>query len=168
MARGRIDPVCLVNTEMLKLELDEGLVREYSSLVLDCSGTLTCNGSLLPGVAERLFELSGSLEIIVLTADTYGTARDQLAGLPVEVTVVTCGRDKLEALRRIGGDTAIAIGNGRNDIQLLEAAGLAIAMIGPEGIAAGLLSVADVVVREINDALDLLIHPLRLKATLRE
>jgi len=51
---------------------------------------------------------------------------------------------------------------------MMEAAGLSIAVIGPEGAAARLLAAADVVVRDIRDALDLLSHPLRLKATLRD
>jgi len=47
-------------------------------------------------------------------------------------------------------------------------AGLKIAIIGPEGASAELVRVADVVVCDIRDALDLIIHPLRLKATLRD
>jgi GTP-binding protein EngB required for normal cell division len=40
--------------------------------------------------------------------------------------------------------------------------------IGPEGASAELLLVADVVVRDVLDALDLITNPLRLKATLRD
>ncbi len=42
-----------------------------------------------------------------------------------------------------------------------------IAAVGPEGAAAGLVGVADVVVADFRAALDLLLHPLRLTATLR-
>ena len=41
-------------------------------------------------------------------------------------------------------------------------------MIGPEGASAELVMAADVVVHDIRDALDMIIHPLRLKATLRD
>jgi len=40
-------------------------------------------------------------------------------------------------------------------------------VVGPEGAAAELVGVADVVVTDILAALDLLLHPLRLTATLR-
>jgi len=51
---------------------------------------------------------------------------------------------------------------------MLDQAGLAIAVIGPEGAAAGLPAVSDILVRDICEALDLLLNPARLKATLRE
>jgi soluble P-type ATPase len=151
----------------LSLECSAGTSKTFTHLVLDYSGTLALDGAFLPGVAGRLASLAASLRIIVLTADTFGTARAQLAGLPVEVRIISTGSDKSDFMRQLGGATAIAIGNGRNDVPLLEAAGLALAVIGPEGAAAELLGVADVVVRDIGDALDLISLPLRLKATLR-
>jgi soluble P-type ATPase len=68
----------------------------------------------------------------------------------------------------LGSEKVIAIGNGRNDMPMMEIAGLAIAVIGPEGAAGEMLRIADAVVRDIHDALDLVTHPLRLKATLRD
>ena len=41
-------------------------------------------------------------------------------------------------------------------------------VVGPEGAAAGLMGPADIVTRDILDALDLITNPLRLKATLRD
>jgi soluble P-type ATPase len=123
---------------------------------------------LLPGVAERLATLSQSLRITVLTADTFGTASAQLKGLPVEVRIVQTGAEKADAVRAMVSEKVIAIGNGRNDMPMMEIAGLAIAVIGPEGAACEILRVADVVVKDIHDALDLVSHPFRLKATLRD
>jgi soluble P-type ATPase len=51
---------------------------------------------------------------------------------------------------------------------MMEVAGLSVAVVGPEGAAGALLGAADVVTRDIVDALDLLANPLRLKATLRD
>ena len=54
-------------------------------LVLDYNGTLALDGNLVPGVAERLTELAaapGALRVHVITADTFGQVRQQLAGLP--------------------------------------------------------------------------------------
>jgi len=50
---------------------------------------------------------------------------------------------------------------------MLQAAGLSIAILGPEGLAFDALKNADVVVASILDALDLLLRPDRLRATLR-
>ncbi len=136
-------------------------------LVLDFNGTLAGDGALLPGVASRLRKLSRRLRITVATADTFGQARSALKGLPVEVEIVETGQDKLRLLNRLGSSRTAAIGNGRNDVPMLRRAGISIAVIGPEGASGAVLATADVVVRDIREALDLLAHPLRLAATLR-
>jgi soluble P-type ATPase len=50
---------------------------------------------------------------------------------------------------------------------MMDAAELGIAVAQAEGAAAQTLQAADLVVRDIADALDLLLHPQRLVATLR-
>jgi soluble P-type ATPase len=50
---------------------------------------------------------------------------------------------------------------------MLEEAALGIAVLGPEGLAVPALLAADVLVASIEDALDLLLNPRRLIATLR-
>jgi soluble P-type ATPase len=149
------------------LELPGGR-SAFQRLVLDYTGTLSKDGRLLPGVAERLDGLAESLSITVLTADTFGTAREQLATLPVEVRLITDGKEKALVVEEMGPESVIAIGNGRNDVPMMEVAGLAIAVLGPEGAAGAILRSADVVTRDIGDALDLILSPLRLKATLRD
>jgi P-type E1-E2 ATPase len=139
-----------------------------TTLALDFTGTLAKDGALLPGVAEAFVALAARLRIVVLTADTFGTAAKALEGLPVEVRIVATGAEKAEYLRSLKLQDVVAVGNGRNDVEMLRAAGLAIAVVGPEGAAGALLRVADVVVRDVHDALDLLVYPLRLKATLRD
>jgi soluble P-type ATPase len=54
-----------------------------------------------------------------------------------------------------------------NDVPMFRAAGFSIGVIGGEGSAATLLRTATIVVRDINDAFDLLLKPDRLIATLR-
>jgi P-type E1-E2 ATPase len=105
--------------------------------------------------------------VVVLSADTFGTARAALANLPAAVQVVRRGTDKRRYVASLGRDTVAAIGNGTNDVQLLREAALGIAVLGDEGTSAELLDVATVVVREINVAFDLLLKPKRLVATLR-
>jgi soluble P-type ATPase len=62
----------------------------------------------------------------------------------------------------------VAIGNGRSDAQMHREAALGIAVIQAEGACAATLGAADVVCGSIPDALDLLLHPLRLAATRRD
>jgi len=157
-----------MNQSSIVLKMLGEVFRTFTDLVLDYTGTLSLDGVLLPGVAERLTSIAASLRVTVLTADTFGTAAEQLKGLPVIVHVIQSGYDKLEAVQKIGGKNVIAIGNGRNNVPMMNVAGLRIAVIGPEGASEELLRVADIVVCNICEALDLIIHPLRLKATLRD
>ncbi len=149
------------------LEMPHG-PSTFSRLVLDYTGTLSLDGVLLPGVEDRLQLLARELTVTVLTADTFGTAREALKDLPLEVQIIRDGREKAQAVITMGPEEVIAVGNGRNDIPMMEVAGLAVAVLGPEGAAADLLPSVDVVTRDIKDALDLSLHPLRLKATLRD
>jgi len=139
-----------------------------TQLVVDFSGTLALDGTLLPGVAERLAEIAKRLRITVLTADTFGKAAEALHNLPMDVWILSTGKEKAQYVARLGADHVVAIGNGRNDMAMFTIAAIGIAVIGPEGAAGELVRVADVVVRDIRDALDLVMNPLRLKATLRD
>jgi P-type E1-E2 ATPase len=147
----------------------DGSLR-LSYLVMDYNGTLACNGALLEGVAERLTELARHLSLYVLTADTFGTARAVLADLPCTVHILPqVGQDhaKMAFVTQLGRGETVCIGNGRNDKLMLQAAALGIAIVGPEGAATDAVLAADIVAPSIQVALDLLLHPLRLVATLR-
>jgi len=138
--------------------------------LIDFNGTLARDGRLLPGVAKRLRALAGPLALHVSTADTTGTAARALARLPVELRILGATRQaaaKAAVLRKLGANRTVAIGNGRNDVSMLRRAALGIAVCGAEGCAADALAAADVVCTDIGDALDALLTPLRLVATLR-
>jgi soluble P-type ATPase len=147
----------------------DGWLR-LSCLVLDYNGTLACNGILLDGVIERLRALSGNLAIHVITADTFGTVQDALKDVPCTVRILPqTGQNhaKMAYVAQHGRNETVCIGNGRNDRLMLQAAALGIVVIGPEGAAVDALQAADVVAPSIQVALDLLLYPLRLVATLR-
>ncbi|HKK20886.1 MAG TPA: HAD hydrolase family protein [candidate division Zixibacteria bacterium] len=137
-------------------------------VVFDFNGTLARDGRLLNGVGTRVRKLARVVDVTVLTADTFGTVARTMKGLPTNIGIVKNGTEKLKFIRALGPGSVTAIGNGVNDIPMLRAAALGIAVIGDEGAAGELLSVATVVVRNINDALDLLLKPKRLVATLRK
>jgi P-type E1-E2 ATPase len=139
-------------------------------LVLDHNGTLAVDGILASGVRECLEKLSEELTIFVVTADTFGKARAQLENIPCELTILPPGnqdRSKLAFVEKLGSDRTVCIGNGRNDALMLETAALGIAVVLTEGAAVTTLNSADVVCMGIVPALELLLNPLRLTATLR-
>lgn len=140
-------------------------------LTLDVNGTLAVDGVLISGVAERLATLRQVLEIHLLTADTHGTQDDidrHLDLMAMRLNATRSGAEQKEDhVRVLGADSVVAIGNGVNDVLMLRAAALGIAVIGAEGLAAAALREADIVVTRIEDALDLLLQPRRLAATLR-
>lgn len=136
-------------------------------IALDFTGTLAEDGALLPGVVERIKELADKIKITVMTADTFGTAAEALKGLPVELKMIETGADKERFVREFGSEFVVAIGNGRNDVDMVRAAAIGIAIVGPEGAAGELIREADIVVRDVLDAFDLISNPLRMKATLR-
>jgi soluble P-type ATPase len=139
-------------------------------LVLDFNGTLAIDGRPLPGVRSRLTRLAGALEIHVLTADTFGKARTGLKGVPCSKVILDrrpLDRAKASYVRKLGARRTVCIGNGRNDRLMLGAAALGIAVVEGEGAAGAALDAADVVVTGARQALDLLLRPKRLLATLR-
>jgi len=139
-------------------------------LVLDYNGTIALDGTLLPGTAERLAVLADDLEIHIVTADTHGTVAAMVKQLPCELRIIGPDRQdraKAAIIEQFGAKTCAAIGNGRNDGLMLEAAALGIGIMGAEGICTKTVCQADILCPSLETALDLLIKPDRLRATLR-
>lgn len=152
---------------MLTIAVPGRPVLHLRHLVLDFNGTLARDGRLLPGVARRLERLAMHLDLLVLTADTCGGAARELAGLPLRLELLGPGdqvRAKAARVAALAPDRA-ALGNGANDAAMLAAAELGVAVVGEEG---GALQAADLVCHGVLSALDLLLEPARLVATLRE
>ncbi|MDP3847693.1 MAG: ATPase P [Pseudomonas sp.] len=155
---------------MIAIDIPGLRLFELNHLVLDYNGTLALDGVLLPGVADALSSLATQLQIHVITADTFGHAKAQLAGVPVELSIAPLQAQtdwKRQFVSDLGADGVVAIGNGRNDSKMLAAAALGIALIQREGAAAVTVASADVVCTRVFDALALLQNPKRLMATLR-
>lgn len=161
-------PARTIHFNRPRLELPDREPLTLTELLLDFTGTLSRDGVLLPGVAARLTELARRIPVTVMTADTFGRAADELADLPLRLQRISTGAEKRAYIEGAADGPVVAIGNGRNDVPMLEAAAIGIAVVGPEGACAALLQAADVVTHDIVDALDLVLNPLRLKATLRQ
>ena len=143
---------------------------QIANVLFDLNGTLACDGIIAPPTRERLVALGQVLTLTVMSADTHGTLAEVTAGLPVrmERATGTLGAEAKRAfLVQLGASTTIAMGNGRNDAAMLEAAALGIAILGPEGCAREALLAADLVFVRVDDALDALLYPARLVASLR-
>jgi P-type E1-E2 ATPase len=155
---------------MITIDIPGFRQLQLQHLVLDYNGTIAIDGILISGVPDVLRALSAELQIHVITADTFGVAAQQLSSLPVTLTIIPLhdqAQAKLHYLNQLGADSVFAIGNGRNDQQMLKAAAVGVAIIQKEGGAAQAIASADVVCCSILDALDLLSQPKRLIATLR-
>ena len=155
---------------MLSIQVPGFGALTLEHLVLDYNGTLAVDGVLLPGVKDTLNTLSDQLAIHVVTADTFGKAADGLDGVNCRLTVLKTGSQdqaKVNFVNRLGADRTASIGNGRNDALMLAASALGIAVILGEGASMVSLNAADIVCTDIASALELLMHPLRLTATLR-
>ena len=139
-------------------------------LVLDLNGTISLDGGIIGGVTERLEGLRHQLGITVVTADTNRNAESLLAGLPVRIHMIRENREneqKLAVVLEKGKANTASIGNGGNDVFMLRESAIGICVAGKEGASTEALMASDVVVPTINDALDILLKPHRLRATLR-
>ncbi|MDI6889919.1 MAG: HAD hydrolase family protein [Thermodesulfovibrionales bacterium] len=155
---------------MIRIEIPGSGLLELEHFVTDFSGTLSEDGILLPGVREKLEELSGKLKIHVLTSDTFGRARKELEGVNCVLHVLEGERhvvQKEKYVMNIGADKAVALGNGNNDVLMLKAARLGIAVCLKEGCSKEALEASQILVTSPIDAIDLLLSPKRLIATLR-
>jgi soluble P-type ATPase len=139
-------------------------------LILDYNGTLAIDGRLIPHVRKKISVLAKSLRIHVLTADTFGSAAEELRDLPCKLTVIshesqdTAKQDYMNAL---GAGKCVCIGNGRNDRRMLRVAALGIAVIQKEGASSETINSAKIICGSIIDVFALLENTKRLTATLR-
>lgn len=154
---------------MIQVDIPGRETLTIEHIALDYNGTIAFDGTLLPGISERIQALSQVAQVYVLTADTYGTVQAQCAGLGAEIKTFPRAQAALckeEIVRALGAHVA-CVGNGFNDIEMFDLAELSIAVLDGEGMCAKLLPHADVLTRSGVEALDLLLYTDRLKATLR-
>ncbi len=155
---------------MIRIDVPGSGALNIEHFVTDFSGTLSEDGILLPGVRERLQALSGQLAIHVLTSDTFGKAKEELRGLNCTVHVLEGEghtAQKEQYVLGLGAEKVVAAGNGNNDVLMLRAAALGIAVCLREGCSVKAVEASGILVRSPIDAIDLLLSPKRLIATLR-
>jgi hypothetical protein len=58
-------------------------LRKFSTILSDYTGTLSLDGKLRADVREALLQLATRIDIHILTANTLGTAQEELQGITV-------------------------------------------------------------------------------------
>jgi len=149
---------------------------EIHSIVSDFTGTLAFRGALRNPARLALLRLAHMADVHVVTSDTFGTAKRELAGIPITFKKLTDESEdhdvqKERYVESLGTGHVAAFGNGRNDRRMLEAVrsgrGLAVAVDNGEGCAREAFDSSEVFVAAAENALDLLLDKDRCKATLR-
>jgi soluble P-type ATPase len=142
---------------------------EVEFILLDFEGTLASDQRVHPKAKDKINLLSKRVKIYILTKGQKETAGETLGKIKAEIVYVTEGKaseGKLNLLRQLPAPRTVAIGNGADDVSMIEEAGFGICVISREGTSAEAMTKADLVVANVLDAFDFLLKPLRQKATL--
>lgn len=139
-------------------------------IIFDYNGTIAVDGKLIEGLAEKIQRLTRDYSVYILTADTFGTVEAECEDL--DVTVKTINSEDVSTYKRkvvesLGDKNAICVGNGYNDIEMFKVAGISICTIQNEGASGKLFLYSDIVTKSIEDAIDIIMSPNKIKATLR-
>lgn len=160
-----------ISREGLHLDIPGRGAYHFVNAVVDVNGTVCLDGQLVAGVREALRRLAEKLTVHFVTADTQGTVSKVEQELGIHIQKLSRGIDeaeqKLQIIRQLGAESAVAIGNGTNDAFMLKEAAIGIAVLGKEGLALPALINADIVVPDVLSAIEMLLNPKRLIATLR-
>jgi P-type E1-E2 ATPase len=156
---------------MIEINIPGGEGLQLEHLVCDVNGTLAVDGELMDGVIRHLSRLQDRLKLHLVTADTYGKQSVIDQRLSVQAVRLQPGagsHQKADFVRSLGAERVVAIGQGANDAEMLQAAGLGIGILSTEGLAVESLVAADLIVPDLYAALELLERPLRIVASLRK
>ncbi len=152
---------------MIRIDIPQRGIIELQHAVFDVNGTLAVDGIPIAGVVVRLKALGEHLSLHALTAGTHGNIAEleRVLGFPLQI--IARGEEKLHYVEHLGPAHVIAFGNGMNDVGMLRLAAIGVAVLAGEGVAIGALQAADVLALGPVDAIDLVLNPKRLMATLR-
>jgi soluble P-type ATPase len=152
---------------MIRIDIPLRGIVELQHAVFDVNGTLAVDGKPIPGVTDRLKALGEHLSLHVLTAGTHGNIAELERVLGFPLHMIRIGEEKVHYVEQLGPASVIAFGNGMNDVGMLRLAAIGVAVLAGEGVSIGALQAADVLVLGPVDAIDLVLNPKRLVATLR-
>lgn len=141
-----------------------------TNILFDFNGTLAVDGKLINGVAELVNDLPADINVYVITADTYGSVEQELAAVDCSVIKIPekdQDKGKLAFLEKLGKETTLCVGNGKNDKLMLKESIIGLAVIQEEGVCVEALLAADIACKSVIDIFSYFKTPDRLRATLR-
>jgi soluble P-type ATPase len=157
--------------DMITIDIPGWGNMDIENILLDLNGTLAIDGKIRTEARGKINALSDRVTVYILTADTQGTADEEMRDLKARLIKLPgegSKNGKFEFIRDLEIEKTVVVGNGNNDQLILKEAALGIAVLGDEGMSVSAMQNADIVVKSIFDALDLFLKPKRLLATLRE
>ncbi len=142
---------------------------KLDTLILDLNGTITIDGKLIPWVKDKILALQKEWWTVLLcSGDTQWTAAKIAQWLWATLYICKNQNDKKNVLKKHKTKHCATIGNGHIDLKLMEKCSLSIAVIQAEWCYSKSMLSSDIVCTNIIDALDILLLPKRLIATLRK
>ena len=154
----------------MKIEIPCFKTIEIKNLLFDYNGTLAKDGKIDKKTKKILQKLTKHFRVFVITADTFGSVKEELRDTDVEVLILKSKnhtKEKAGFLKKLGRKKSATIGNGNNDVLMIKKAILSISIVADEGCSSKTLISSDIVSKDIKDAMKLFLKPKRLVATLR-
>ncbi len=141
---------------------------KLETIILDLNGTLSVGGGIVEGVHDRLAAIKElGFKVLFFTGNTRNDAEAIAEELGIEWRLAKNANEKRDLALAMNPETCVSIGNGLIDLELMKAVKLRIVTLQAEGVHVQTLLNSDIIVPNMNDALDLFIDPQRLIATLR-
>lgn len=141
---------------------------EIKTIILDLNGTLSVAGKVPEGVKEQLAKLkSKGFKVLFFTGNTRNDADELAASLGIGWRLAKTAEDKRDLALELEPESCASIGNGLIDLELMKIVKLRIITLQAEGAHVQTMQSSDIVVPNINDALELFLDEKRLIATLR-
>lgn len=152
---------------MIRLDIPHKGIIELHHAIFDVNGTIAVDGTPIPGVVDQLKTLAEKLSIHILTGGTHGNIPELEKAFGYPLQIVQNAQEKTEYVQKLDPSTVIAFGNGVIDVGMLRLAAVGVAVIATEGLAVSALQAADVLAFGPIDAINMVLKPKRLVATLR-
>ncbi len=156
----------------IAIKIPWGEKYTIENVVFDLNGTLATNGIIAETTGDLLKELAQQAKIYIITADTHNTAEQlkEEIGAFAEIFVLKSDEHDLEKARfvhTLGFRETVTLGNGANDLKMVEEGILSFGVMAGEGVYAPLLSKVDIVVHNVDHAIEMLLNPMKIVATIR-
>lgn len=148
---------------------------QIEHVVFDFNGTLAIDGKLIKNVDNKLLELKKYVNTHLVTTDIHSTCLTELNKIIDNIHIIQLSKDitqnqailKMNYVESLGSNKCACIGNGQNDVFMLQKAALSICILQQEGCSSSALAVSKILCNSIHDAIDMLLIPQRIIATLQ-